>query len=198
MKLPFLRVVILLVSASPPRATWPQKKRTPRPTKASLSKTFPSSCRSPISAARPARRCGCGSSATGRSGLRVQPVGPRSAGRPGMLHQGAERGARARSASAPGRCGTRFPPVRQTRTIEAQWQALHADLAAGIPSIVCMHYDSRPGSPEHFRLVLGYDAATDEVIYHEPARADGAYRRMPRADVPSHCGRSAPARGKRP
>jgi hypothetical protein len=29
--------------------------------------------------------------------------------------------------------------------------------------------------------MLGYDAAKDEVIYHEPAEDDAAYRRMPRA-----------------
>lgn len=58
---------------------------------------------------------------------------------------------------------------------------LHADLLAGIPSIVCMHYSDRPEAPEHFRLILGYDAKTDEVVYHEPAEADGAYRRMARA-----------------
>jgi len=67
-----------------------------------------------------------------------------------------------------------------TRQLEAQWQALHADLAAGIPSIVCMHYDELPGSSEHFRLVLGYDAAKDEVIFHEPAVANGAHHRLPR------------------
>jgi hypothetical protein len=54
------------------------------------------------------------------------------------------------------------------------------DLAAGIPSILCMHYDDQPKTTEHFRLILGYDPARDEVIYHEPAVKDGAYRRMKR------------------
>ncbi|MBW2457313.1 MAG: C39 family peptidase, partial [Deltaproteobacteria bacterium] len=58
---------------------------------------------------------------------------------------------------------------------------LHADLAAGVPSIVCMHYSDRPHTTEHFRLVLGYDGETGEVIYHEPAEPGGAYRRMDRA-----------------
>ena len=44
-----------------------------------------------------------------------------------------------------------------------------------------MHYDESPQTTEHFRLVVGYDAATDEVLYHEPAEDDGAYRRMSRA-----------------
>jgi hypothetical protein len=30
---------------------------------------------------------------------------------------------------------------------------------------------------------LGYDAATDEIIYHEPAEANGAYRRMARTTL---------------
>ncbi len=64
---------------------------------------------------------------------------------------------------------------------EAQWAALHADLLAGHPSIVCMHYDESPHTTEHFRLALGYDAASDELIYHEPAEDGGAFSRMDRA-----------------
>ncbi len=64
--------------------------------------------------------------------------------------------------------------------IEAEFAALHADLLAGIPSIVCMHYDDRPGTSEHFRLILGYDPESDQVLYHEPAEDAGAYRRMAR------------------
>jgi len=59
--------------------------------------------------------------------------------------------------------------------------AMLADLARGVPSIVCMHYDRSPNSPEHFRLVLGFDRATDEIIYHEPGQDQGAYKRMPSA-----------------
>ncbi|MES2642993.1 MAG: C39 family peptidase [Myxococcota bacterium] len=62
--------------------------------------------------------------------------------------------------------------------VEAQWEVMLADLRAGVPSIVCMYYDA--GGSEHFRLVLGYDADADVVIYHEPAQPDGAYARMPR------------------
>jgi hypothetical protein len=65
--------------------------------------------------------------------------------------------------------------------VEAVWRGLYADLARGIPSIICMHYDERAGSSEHFRLVLGYDRSKDQVVYHEPARANGAYRRMARS-----------------
>ena len=68
------------------------------------------------------------------------------------------------------------------RELEACFAAMHADLVAGIPSIVCPHFDERPDTTEHFRLVLGYDAKSDEVIYHDPALADGAYRRMKKAE----------------
>ncbi len=66
------------------------------------------------------------------------------------------------------------------RSLDAHFRNLHADLANGLPSILCMHYDERPNSSEHFRLVVGYDATTDEVIYHEPAVRNAAYRRMKR------------------
>jgi hypothetical protein len=65
--------------------------------------------------------------------------------------------------------------------IEAQWKLLHADLVRGIPSIVCMHYDAAPKTTEHMRLVVGYQAAADEVIYLDPAEPGTAYRRMKRA-----------------
>ena len=66
------------------------------------------------------------------------------------------------------------------KQIEEQFDSLHRDLLKGIPSIICMHYDERPEASEHFRLVLGYDPKNDELIYHEPAEANGAYRRMKR------------------
>ena len=69
---------------------------------------------------------------------------------------------------------------RADTELETHFRALHADLVAGVPSIVCMHYDDKPDASEHFRLLLGYDGQTDEVLYHEPAEAGGAYRRMSR------------------
>ncbi len=69
------------------------------------------------------------------------------------------------------------------REIAGAFAELHADLVRGVPSIVCMRYDERPQASEHFRLVLGYDAPSDTVVYHEPAEKDGAYRRMPRAKL---------------
>lgn len=65
--------------------------------------------------------------------------------------------------------------------LDEQFAALHADLRQRIPSIVCTRFDERPNTTEHFRLVLGYDARTDEVIYHEPAFLNAAYQRMSKA-----------------
>jgi hypothetical protein len=75
---------------------------------------------------------------------------------------------------------THVEPARAAEALSHAWMALLQDLRQGIPSIVCMHYDESPHTTEHFRLVLGYDAGTDEVIYHEPAVSNGAYRRMSR------------------
>jgi hypothetical protein len=73
-------------------------------------------------------------------------------------------------------------PVRSAASkLNEEFAALHADLVAGVPSIVCMRFDEQPKTTEHFRLVLGYDAKSDEVIYHDPALASGAYRRMIRS-----------------
>jgi hypothetical protein len=67
--------------------------------------------------------------------------------------------------------------------VRAQWAAVLADLEEDIPSIVCMRANTKRNAPEHFRLIVGYDGGTDEVIYHEPASDDGAYRRMSLHDL---------------
>ena len=73
--------------------------------------------------------------------------------------------------------------AKQDEHLEAHWKALHEDLTAGVGSIVCTYYDAQPDPSEHFRLILGYDGRTDEVIYHEPSEAAGAYRRMKRTEL---------------
>ena len=72
-------------------------------------------------------------------------------------------------------------PQRAKIDLEKQWRILRAHLAEGTPSIVCTPYDTSPGSPDHFRLIVGHDAASDEVIYHEPDEQQGAYLRMKRS-----------------
>jgi hypothetical protein len=72
----------------------------------------------------------------------------------------------------------RIKVADRQRGLGQMWDSLLADLHNGVPSIVCMHYSDQPNTTEHFRLILGYDAKTAEVIYHEPAEDNGAYRRM--------------------
>lgn len=72
----------------------------------------------------------------------------------------------------------RTPTLRAD--LERLFEELHEDLARGVPSIVCQHWDDRPGSSEHFRLVVGYDAEKDLVRYHDPAVEGGGYLSMPR------------------
>jgi hypothetical protein len=83
----------------------------------------------------------------------------------------------------PGKIWHRVPRRRPGPALATQLRALHADLAAGVPSIVCTRFDRSPGAPQHFRLVVGFDSATDEVIYHDPALDHGASQRMKRAEL---------------
>ncbi len=82
-----------------------------------------------------------------------------------------------------GQVGYHVDAAQAKDEMQSQFRALHKDLVGGVPSIICMHYDARPGTTEHFRLILGYDKKTDEVIYHEPAVDRGAYRRMKREEL---------------
>jgi hypothetical protein len=64
------------------------------------------------------------------------------------------------------------PSLAALNTLTAKcFGELLADLRKGVPSIVCMHYNDKPNTTEHFRMVVGYDAAKDEVLYREPALA---------------------------
>lgn len=79
-----------------------------------------------------------------------------------------------------GTAGRAIVAKQAERDMNVEFAALHADLAAGVPSIICMHYNDQPNTTEHFRLIVGYDQKADEILYHEPAVADGGYRRMKR------------------
>ena len=83
----------------------------------------------------------------------------------------------------PGRVWNRISVADKDTELESIWKAMLKDLADGVPSIICMRTSDDAKATEHFRLVLGYDAAADEIIYHEPAAAGGAYRRMPRTEL---------------
>ena len=79
-----------------------------------------------------------------------------------------------------GKVWNRVEAAQADKEMESQWDALHADLAKGIPSIICTRTSTDKNATEHFRLMLGYDPKSDEVVYHEPAEDKGAYRRMKR------------------
>lgn len=79
-----------------------------------------------------------------------------------------------------GKVWSRIDADHAQSQLEKQFAAMHADLVAGYPSIVCMMYHDGPGATEHFRLVVGYDSATDSIIYHEPAEDNAEPRRMTR------------------
>jgi hypothetical protein len=81
----------------------------------------------------------------------------------------------------PGKVWHKVSARAPDRGMEPIFRAIHADLKRGVPSIVCTRFDESPDTTEHFRLVVGYDAKTDEVIYHDPALDDGASMRMKRA-----------------
>jgi hypothetical protein len=76
---------------------------------------------------------------------------------------------------------TKVDAANADKQIESQWKSLHEDLLTAVPSIVCMHYSDQPNTTEHFRLILGYRAKDDMVIYHEPAERNAAYRTMKRS-----------------
>ncbi|MBT3217986.1 MAG: DUF1570 domain-containing protein [Proteobacteria bacterium] len=67
------------------------------------------------------------------------------------------------------------------KEVMVQWSSLYSDLQQGIPSIICTHFDEQPNTTEHFRLIVGYDAGKDDVIYHDPAIANGSYLKMDKA-----------------
>jgi hypothetical protein len=78
--------------------------------------------------------------------------------------------------------GRVWTPIASERELEAEFAALHADLWSGVPSIVLLR-GSADDPSEHFRLVLGYDGRTDEVVYSDPSAQDGGYRRTPREEL---------------
>ena len=67
--------------------------------------------------------------------------------------------------------------------LQEMFATLQQDLVNGKPVIVCTRFDHRENASEHFRLVIGYDAKTDEIIYHDPALDDGRSLRMKRAEL---------------
>ena len=80
-----------------------------------------------------------------------------------------------------GKVWYRVSPDKANADLSKLFKQIHTDLTRGHTSLVCMHYDDRPNTTEHFRLITGYDATRDEVIYQEPAEDRGNQKRMSRA-----------------
>ena len=72
-------------------------------------------------------------------------------------------------------------PTEAQAKLDTLFKVIHADLLKGQSSLVCMHYDDKPNTTEHFRLIIGYDATRDEIVYQEPAKDNGDKLRMSRA-----------------
>ena len=71
--------------------------------------------------------------------------------------------------------------ANDARSLDRLLEQINNDLRVGHTSLVCMHYDDKPNTTEHFRLITGFDAERDEVVYQEPAIANGGNKRMSRA-----------------
>ena len=87
-----------------------------------------------------------------------------------------------------GKCWYTISASESEKDLTALFSDLHRNLKRGIPSIVCTRFDFKPNTTEHFRLVIGYDNAKDQIIYHDPALSNGANLRMSRSDF-LNCGR---------
>ncbi len=81
----------------------------------------------------------------------------------------------------PGRVWYRIKAAQASAEMENVWNALHSDLMKAIPSIVCMRTRKSKAATEHMRLIVGYEADRDRVIYHEPAEKNGGYRMIKRS-----------------
>ena len=81
-----------------------------------------------------------------------------------------------------GRVWYPIKPGSAQQQLSDLFETIQRDLRAGFTSVVCMHYDDRPNTTEHFRLIVGYDQTSDEIIYHEPAVTNSGYQRMSRRE----------------
>ena len=66
--------------------------------------------------------------------------------------------------------------------MESRFNKIVKNMRAGYPSICCMHWYESPKSPEHFRLLIGYDPESETVYYLEPASENKAIHQMSKSD----------------
>jgi hypothetical protein len=76
----------------------------------------------------------------------------------------------------PGPTWFAISPDTADRDMQAQLDAALADLRAGIPSVLCMHYDVSRDAPEHFRLLVGYEDGGRTLLFEDPALPRGPTR----------------------
>ena len=69
-------------------------------------------------------------------------------------------------------------PAKYKSSLQALWDKVFFKLRTGVPTIVCTRYSNKPGSSEHFRLIVGFDRLKKEILYHEPAVKESPYQRM--------------------
>ena len=77
--------------------------------------------------------------------------------------------------------------IRNDQDLFRLWKTIKSDLAKRQPTIVC-RLENRA---EQFVLVVGYDAARDEVIFHDPNHSNGKDRRLGKMQFLQSCSLSA-------
>jgi hypothetical protein len=80
----------------------------------------------------------------------------------------------------PGKVWYKVEAKQAGEQLNSLFDEIVTDLKDGTPSIVCTHFDESPDTTEHFRLIIGYDATKDEIIYHDPALDKGSELHMTR------------------
>ena len=66
--------------------------------------------------------------------------------------------------------------------MQKRFNQIVENLNAGYPSICCMHWSLSPKSPEHFRLLIGYDPTSQTIYYQEPATDNKSIHKMSKSE----------------
>ena len=77
-----------------------------------------------------------------------------------------------------GNCWKTVPATQAKKQLNVLFTEMIADLKKGIPSIVCMRYNERPNTTEHFRLFHGYNPNTQQLLYFETATKKSSVQTM--------------------
>ena len=74
-------------------------------------------------------------------------------------------------------------PVNDNVALAKVWQGIEKDLQDNISTVVCRIQNQS----EQFVLVVGFDATSDQVIFHDPNRANGENQKANRSDFLRSC-----------